>query len=86
MNCSVEDDNVHLIPHVINPEDTASDVDVCFCLSEDKICMATLQMKNSKAPGSDHIFVELLMLGGDEQQESILRDWKGQIFVPLHIK
>ena len=107
VNCSVEVDNISAIslpsvnptPHVINPEDTASDVDICSCLSEDEIRMAISQMKNSKAPGADQISAELLKLGGDEcvrwlktvfdaiwQQESIPRDWKGQIFVPLHKK
>ena len=107
MNFSVEVDNifaislpsVHPTPHVISPEDTVSNVDICPCLSEDKICMAISQIKNSKAPGADHICRTHKAIGGDEcvcwletvfdaiwQQESIPKDWKGQIFVPLHKK
>ena len=79
--------------------DTMSDVDMCGCLSEDEIRTAISQMKKGKAPGSDEISTELLMLGGEEcvrwlkivfdsiwQHEAIPNDWKNQIIVPLHKK
>ena len=78
-------------------DDTMSDVDMCGCLSEDEIRTAISQMKKGKAPGSDEISTELLMLGSEEcvrwlkivfdsiwQHEAIPNDWKNQIIVPLH--
>lgn len=74
-----------------------SDVDNCSSLSEEEIHAAISQMMNGKAPRIGQISAELLKLGGDEcvhwlkvvfdfswEHESIPKDRKSHILVPLH--
>ena len=104
VNCGVEVseasfENLPVISPSGHPGEPPDLDDLCAPLSEEEICTAISQLKNSRAPGMDGITAEMIKLGGAESvrwfkslfdtiwhKEEVPEDWKSQLLIPLHKK
>ena len=104
VNCGVEVseaslENLPVISPSVHHAEPPDLDDLCAPLSEEEICTAISQLKNSRAPGMDGITAEMIKLGGAESvrwfkslfdaiwhEEEVPEDWKSQLLIPLHKK
>ena len=86
-------------PHPVSGDVRPEDGELCDELSEEEISAAITQLRKGRAPGVDEVSAELLKLGGEEsvrwlkaiadciwREESVPRDWRKQLLIPLHKK
>ena len=92
-------ENLRGISPSVHPGELPDLDDLCAPLSEEEICTAISQLKNSRASGMDGITAEMIKLGGAESarwfkslfdaiwhEEEVPEDWKSQLLIPVHKK